>query len=68
MYKYIDVVLFFVFFSFEFHNMYVLFADHKSLPCKPIVQYSPASSEDPQVKTLSSESDSYNDGNIPLSE
>eukprot|EP00105_Crassostrea_gigas_P016846 XP_011434393.1 PREDICTED: uncharacterized protein LOC105333226 isoform X2 [Crassostrea gigas] len=40
--------------------------DHKSLPCRPIVKYSPAPSEDPQVKTLSSESDSNIDGNIPL--
>lgn len=50
--------------------MYVLhvFADHKSLPGRPIVEYSPAPSEDRQVKTLSPESDFNIDGNIPLSE
>lgn len=71
MYKYIDFVICFVFFlnaSFDLHNMHVLFADHKSLPCSPIVRYLPAHSEDTQVNTLPTESDSNIDGNIPLSE
>lgn len=38
--------------SFDLHNMHVLFADHKSLPCSPTVRYLPAHSEDTQVNTL----------------